>query len=238
MSQERLTRIVHKVAQLLPVILFTVALYIVHRQINPHEVSDIMASLKATPVLILLLAVLLTIINYWVLAGYDWLALHYTGHTKIPLFKMMATALLSYAISNNTGHAWAAGGSIRYRFYSKWGVPGWDILKISLFQTLTYLLGALTLGLVGSLVLPYYLPSKVPVPHALHWVSLICIGTLLVYWAVVILWRKPLLINGFEFKFPSPTIALWQTLVASLDVVLSSLVLWVWAEVDAVLTTL
>ena len=57
MSQERLTRIVHKVAQLLPVILFTVALYIVHRQINPHEVSDIMASLKATPVLILLLAV-------------------------------------------------------------------------------------------------------------------------------------------------------------------------------------
>ena len=227
MSQERLTRIVHKVAQLLPVILFTVALYIVHRQINPHEVSDIMASLKATPVLILLLAVLLTIINYWVLAGYDWLALHYTGHTKIPLFKMMATALLSYAISNNTGHAWAAGGSIRYRFYSKWGVPGWDILKISLFQTLTYLLGALTLGLVGSLVLPYYLPSKVPVPHALHWVSLICIGTLLVYWAVVILWRKPLLINGFEFKFPSPTIALWQTLVASLDVVLSSLVLWV-----------
>jgi len=227
MSQERLTRIVHKVAQLLPVILFTVALYIVHRQINPHEVSDIMASLKATPGLVLLLAVLLTIINYWVLAGYDWLALRYTGHTKIPLFKMMATALLSYAISNNTGHAWAAGGSIRYRFYSKWGVPGWDILKISLFQTLTYLLGALTLGLVGSLVLPYYLPSKVPVPQALHWVSLICSATLLVYWAVVLLWRKTILIKGFEFNFPSPIIAVWQTLIASLDVVLSSLVLWV-----------
>ena len=35
--------------------------------------------------------------------------------------------------------------TIGYRFYSKWGVPGWDILKISLFQTITYLLGALSL---------------------------------------------------------------------------------------------
>ena len=134
MSQENLSRIVHKVAHLLPVILFTVALYIVHKQINDHELRDITATLKATPNTILMLATFVTVINYWVLAAYDWLALLYTGHTKIPLFKMMATALLSYAISNNTGHAWAAGGSIRYRFYSKWGVPGWDILKISFFK--------------------------------------------------------------------------------------------------------
>ena len=227
MSQENLSRIVHKVAHLLPVILFSVALYIVHKQINAHELRDITATLKATPITILMLATFVTVINYWVLAAYDWLALRYTGHNKIPLFKMMATALLSYAISNNTGHAWAAGGSIRYRFYSKWGVPGWDILKISFFQAITYLLGALTLGLVGSLVLPYYLPSKIPVPDALHYVSLICTVFLLAYWLVVLLWRKPLLIRGIEFNFPAPLIAFWQTLVASLDVILSSLVLWV-----------
>ena len=227
MSQERIGRIVHKVAHLLPVILFTAALFIVHKQINAHELSDIMQSLKATPSYVLLLAIFVTVINYGVLVAYDWLALRYTGHTEISLFKMMAAALLSYAISNNTGHAWAAGGSIRYRFYSKWGVSGWDILKISFFQTVTYLLGALTLGLVGSLILPYYLPNKIPVPYGLDWVSFSCTVVLLAYWLVVLLWRKPLLIKGFEFNFPTPRIAFWQTLVASVDVVLSSLVLWV-----------
>jgi phosphatidylglycerol lysyltransferase len=227
MTREMLSRFTQKLTQLLPLVLFACALYIVHNQIQVHDLRDILVALQVMPMRIVFAAIALTVINYLVLAGYDWLALRFTGHTKIPLPKMIAAALLSYAISNNTGHAWAAGGSIRYRFYSKWGVPGWDILKISLFQTITYLLGALTLGLVGSLLLPHYLADKVQEPPAIHWVSLICAVSLLVYWIAVLLWRKPILLKGFEFYLPSPSMALWQTLVSSIDVVLSSLVLWV-----------
>jgi phosphatidylglycerol lysyltransferase len=212
---------------LLPVVLFVCALYIVHNQLKIHDLSDILLSLQSMPMRIVFAAFALTVINYLVLAGYDWLALRFTGHTQIPVPQMIAAALLSYAISNNTGHAWAAGGSIRYRFYSKWGVPGWDVLKISLFQTITYLLGALSLGLVGSLLLPHYLSNTVQEPQAIHWVSLICAASLLAYWGAVWLWRKPLLIKGFELTLPTPAMALWQTLVSSIDVVLSSLVLWV-----------
>ncbi len=227
MTRETLSRFTQKVTHLLPVVLFVCALYIVHTQLQVHNVSDILSSLQTTPIQIIFAAFTLTIINYLVLAGYDWLALRFTGHTQIPLPKMIAAAILSYAISNNTGHAWAAGGSIRYRFYSKWGVPGWDILKISLFQAITYLLGALSLGLVGSLLLPHYLSSTVQEPPAIHWVSLICTVSLLIYWGAVFLWHKPLSIKGFELYLPSPSMAFWQTLVASIDVVLSSLVLWV-----------
>lgn len=226
MISENLNRLPQLISHWLPLILFAVALYIVHNQLAVHDLSDILGTLKTTPISIVMAALLLTAINYLVLAGYDWLALRFTGHTQIPWLKMTAAALLSYAISNNTGHAWAAGGSIRYRFYSKWGVAGWDILKISLFQTLTYLLGALTLGLLGSLVLPHYLSSTIQEPPAIHWVSLICAVSLLCYWAGVFLWRKPLLIKGFELHLPSPLMALGQTLVASIDVVLSSIVLW------------
>ena len=227
MTRETLSRLTQKITHLLPLVLFVCALYIVHNELKVHNLSDILSSLQSMPIRIVFAAFALTAINYLVLAGYDWLALRFTGHTKIPLPKMMAAALLSYAISNNTGHAWAAGGSIRYRFYSKWGVPGWDILKISLFQTITYLLGALSLGLVGSLLLPHYLPSAVQEPQTIRWVSLICAASLLVYWGAVCLWRKPLLIKGFELYLPSPGMAFWQTLVSSIDVVLSSLVLWV-----------
>ncbi len=227
MNRETLSLAIQKITHWLPLVLFACALYIVHKQVQVHDLSDILLSLQTMPMQIAFLAFALTLINYLVLAAYDWLALRFTGHTKIPILKMIAAALLSYAISNNTGHAWAAGGSIRYRFYSKWGVPGWDILKISLFQTITYLLGALSLGLVGSLLLPHYLPNTSQEPQAIHGVSLICGVSLLVYWAAVLLRRKPLLIKGFELYLPSPTMAIWQTLVASIDVVLSSLVLWV-----------
>jgi phosphatidylglycerol lysyltransferase len=227
MTRETVSRLTQKAAHLLPVLLFACALYIVHNELKVHNLSDILASLQITPMRIVCAAFALTIINYLVLAGYDWLALRFTGHTQIPLLKMIAAALLSYAISNNTGHAWAAGGSIRYRFYSKWGVPGWDIIKISLFQTITYLLGALSLGLVGSLLLPHYLSSTVQEPQAIRWVSLICAATLLVYWGAVFFWRKPISVKGFELFLPSPGMAFWQTLVSTIDVVLSSLVLWV-----------
>ncbi|MDD5228066.1 MAG: bifunctional lysylphosphatidylglycerol flippase/synthetase MprF [Methylococcales bacterium] len=227
MISETLSRFTQKIIHLLPVFLFACALYIVHDQLKVHDLSDILSSLQTMPMWIIFSAFALTVINYLVLAGYDWLALHFTKHTTVPVSKMIPAALISYSISNNTGHAWAAGGSIRYRFYSKWGVPGWDILKISLFQTITYLLGALSLGFVGSLLLPLYLPSNFQEPQPIHWVSVICAVSLLVYWGAVLLWRKPLLIKGVELHLPSPTMTFYQTLVSSIDVVLSSLVLWV-----------
>ncbi len=207
MTRETLSRFVQKITHLFPLVLFVCALYIVHNQLKVHDLSDILSSLQAMPMRIVFAAFALTVINYLVLAGYDWLALRFTGHKQIPLPKMISAALLSYAISNNTGHAWAAGGSIRYRFYSKWGVPGWDILKISLFQTATYLLGALSLGLIGSLLFPYYVSNALQEPQAIHWVSLICAASLLVYWGAVGLWRKPLLIKGFELYLALLTLA-------------------------------
>jgi len=226
MTRETLSRITQKTVHLLPVVLFACALYIVHTQLKAHNLGDILSSLQTMPARIICAALALTVINYLVLAGYDWLALRFTGYSQVPVPKMIAAAMLSYAISNNTGHAWAAGGSIRYRFYSKWGVAGWDILKISLFQTATYLLGALSLGLAGSLLLPHYLSAKIQEPQAIHWVSLVCAAALLAYWAAVLLWRKPLAIKGFELVLPSPAMTLSQTVVSSLDIILSALVLW------------
>ncbi len=227
MITETLSRIVQKIVHLLPIILFICALYIVHNQLKAHEFKDIVALLKNTPLKVFFAAFVLTIINYLVLTGYDWLGLRFTGYKHIPVPKMIAAALLSYAISNNTGHPWAAGGSIRYRFYSKWGVQGWDVLKISLFQAVTYLLGALSLGFVGSLLLSHYLSNTTQTPVAIHWVSIICAVSLIVYWGGVLLWRKPLRIKGVELHLPSLSMTFWQTIVSSLDIVLSSLVLWV-----------
>ena len=68
-----------------------------------------------------------------------------TPGTRSPWPKIILTSFISYAISNNTGHALVSGTSVRYRFYSAAGVPGWDILKIAAFSALTFLIAAFTL---------------------------------------------------------------------------------------------
>jgi phosphatidylglycerol lysyltransferase len=227
MKQTTRTKIYQKLTHYLPAIVFICALVIVQNQLKSQNIDDIVGTLKATPSWIVLIALILTFLNYLILAAYDGLALYFTGHTKIPLPKVIAAALLSYSISNNTGHAWAAGGSIRYRFYSKWGVPGWDIVKISLFLAITYLLGALSLGFIGSLLLPLYSTSPVHDSQAIYWISVICGTTLLSYLAAVKYWRKPVKVKGFELFLPSLRMTFWQTVVSSIDIILSSVVLWV-----------
>jgi phosphatidylglycerol lysyltransferase len=227
MTNEALNKYSQKIVHFLPIMIFVCALFIVHNQLKDQDLDNIISTLRTTPMWIVSVAFVLTLLNYLILAAYDGLALYFTGHTKIPLPKVIAAALLSYAISNNTGHAWAAGGSIRYRFYAKWGVPGLDILKISLFLAITYLLGALSLGLVGSLLLPHYSSNAVQEPEAIYWTSVICGATLLGYWGAVWCWRKPVTIKGFELYLPSLTMTVWQTVVSSIDIILSSIVLWV-----------
>ena len=41
-----------------------------------------------------------------------------TQGKKLPYRRVLFTSFLSYAISNNVGHAWLSGGSMRYRLYS------------------------------------------------------------------------------------------------------------------------
>ncbi len=217
----------HKATTLIPFILMGVALVIVHHEIQVHNLRDISRTVYNMPVFVVGASIVLMIINYLILAGYDTLALRYTGHRHIPLRKVMLTSLISYAISNNTGHAWAAGGSIRYRFYTTWGVPGWDILKISLFLGLTYIVGVMTMGLAGTLLLPQSVRSSIENPHMIHVMMVSCAIFLAIYWGILLFWRKPLRIKGVAVTMPSPLVGVGQTLIACFDLVLAGAVLWV-----------
>ena len=215
-----------KAAYLLPLLLFGLALVLVHNEFELHNINHILRSIKLVPAGVLTAAIVLTIVNYLVLAGYDFLALRYTGHDHVPVSKILVASLISYPISNNTGQSWAAGGSVRYRFYSAWGIPGWDVMKISLFLTLTYFLGILTLGLGSSLLLPKFLLHPLKNPYSINLLTAICAICLGGYWTAVIFWKKPFIFKGLELSLPSLPMSLGQTVIAMLDIILSALVLW------------
>ena len=215
-----------KLASLLPLFLFGMALILVHNELKSHNIDHILISIRQVPLHVLAAAIALTAANYLVLTGYDFLAIRYTGHTQIPLAKILVASLISYPISNNTGQAWASGGSVRYRFYSAWGIPGWDIVKISLFLTLTYFLGILTLGLGSSILLPRFLIHPLKNPHTISGLTALCAVCLGAYWLAVLFLKKPLTFKGLELRIPSIRMTLGQTLTAVIDIILAALVLW------------
>src|SRR4029450_8097801 len=212
-----------------PALLFALALVVVQHELKDHEFADISHSWRSVPWHLVAFAILLTAINYAILAGYDLLALRFTGH-RVPLRRILLTAFIGYGISNNTGHAWASGGSVRYRFYSDAGVPGRDIAKISLFLALTFLVGVVTLGSGAILLAPA--AERIVLGHLGVYDLMLggSLAALLAYWAAVLGWRRPLRIKGMALRLPSPALALGQTIVSTLDLVLASLVLWVFLQ--------
>ena len=212
-----------------PALLFAVALFVVQHELKDHEFADIAHNWRSMPWHLIAIAILLTAANYAILAGYDLLALRFTGH-RVPLRRILLTSFIGYGISNNTGHAWASGGSVRYRFYGDAGVPGRDIARISLFLALTFVIGVVTLGAVAILLAPAMERSVLGHLGIYDLMLGGSLAALAVFWAAVLGWRKPLRIKGMALALPSPALALGQTIVSTLDLVAASLVLWVFLQ--------
>lgn len=218
---------IQKIIQYAPVLLFCVALFIIHKELETHEFSGLLKHWNNIPWSVALIACGLTLVNYLLLSLYDVLALRSLGYRTIAYKHILFTSFVSFAISNNTGHAWASGGSIRYRFYQKMGVQGWDIAKISAFLSLTFFIGLMTLGLASIFLAPPNVLNHIDHSYIFYVPILVCAGFLIAYWTIVLFVKKPIKIKELSIDIPSAKTALLQTLLACSDLILASTVLWV-----------
>jgi len=102
------------------------------------------------------------------MTGYDFLALKYINH-PLPYIKTAFASFVGYAFSNNIGLSMLAGGSVRYRLYSAWGLSVYEITKVVLFCTATLWLGFLTLAGIIFLVEFYHIRSCFQIATCLGW---------------------------------------------------------------------
>ena len=63
-------------------------------------------------------------------------------------------SFLAYAISNNVGFAMLSGASVRYRFYTRWGVTAEELSRIVFSYSVTFWLGLFALGGLSLVVSP------------------------------------------------------------------------------------
>ena len=142
-------------------VLFFAALEVLRIELRTVSWAELMADVVGVPRFALALAVGLTVLNYAVLTGYDLVAFAYI-QKPVPRTRVVLTSFLAYAISNNVSFAMLSGASIRYRFYSRWGVTAEELSRIVFSYSVTFWLGLFALGGLSLVVRPPSISGALP----------------------------------------------------------------------------
>jgi phosphatidylglycerol lysyltransferase len=141
-------------------IIFLIALRVVFaelRDFHYHQVAAYLDGLRASAIA---LAMLFTGGSYAALAFYDVAGARFANQ-KLSLTRVVFASFVSAAISNTVGMSGLAGGSLRYRLYTSWGVPARNVARLIAFGAGTFWLGFLTLGGATLTLDPLTLPRFV-----------------------------------------------------------------------------
>jgi phosphatidylglycerol lysyltransferase len=219
-------KLLYRLGSLLGLLLFAGALWILYHELKDYSLHDILQTFHNLAGERLFGALALTLLSYLIMTGYDTLALSYIRH-PLSYRKIALASFISYAMSNNIGFGMIAGGSVRYRLYSAWGLSSLEITKVLAFCTITLWLGFVALAGAVFLFEPLALPKALPLPFTsvrpLGVLFLLILGG---YLTAATLIKKPLRIRDWQFAFPSSRLLVTQLVVASLDWVVAGTVLY------------
>jgi phosphatidylglycerol lysyltransferase len=211
----------------LPLVALCIALWLVHRELQEYSLPQLIDLVFGFSPRVLLAALGLTLVGYLVLAAYDGIALHHVKR-DLPWWQVLLAGFSSFAVSNTVGHALVSGGSLRYRFYSGWGVGSLEIAQIILLSTVTYFLANGTLLAASYLLTPAeYFDDRHLAGGYLHLVMWGVIAMLLGYWALVLGGKRALRWREHTITLPGAKITLLQSLVGAADLLLAAAVLYV-----------
>jgi uncharacterized membrane protein YbhN (UPF0104 family) len=221
---------------LLVLLVFTGAARLLYVELNKPEysVANIKDGLRWIAVKHpwrIIIASLLTVLNFVILVGYDWFAVRYVGEKKLPLRKIALASFITYAFSLNFG-ASLFGTSIRYRLYSVWGVPLVKIVELLVILGLTFWFGVFTLAGVIFTVAPFKVPAtlveelKIIPFHHTFWVGILLLMVSGSYVLLSALCREPIRLWRWKIPVPPLKLTLCQIVIACGDLIVAAAVLY------------
>jgi phosphatidylglycerol lysyltransferase len=217
-------------AKLLPflgVLLFGLALYVLHRELKTVHYADVAREIRALPPFRVVLALALAALGYLALTAYDATGVRYIRH-PLPYTRTALASFIGYAVSNNVGGSIVSGGTVRMRLYSLWGFSTVEIVKVVAFCVFTFWVGFFSVGGAYLFLGPLRLPPGFPVsPVALRLLGAVLLAVVAAYLVACAFGRTPLRVKEWEIPLPSLRLALAQVTFGSLDWVLSAGVLYV-----------
>lgn len=171
-------------------------------------------------------AAALTVLNYLALTGYDLMAFAYAGR-RLPRSQIVAASLFAYAVSNAIGFAMLTGASVRYRFYSRWGVTAEELSRVVLAYSITFWLGLFALGGASLLASGEAIATRFGAAAVVARAGWILLLVPVMYVAASALRRQPIRLLRFQLGLPSARLAAGQLVLSSIDWALAGAVLFV-----------
>lgn len=209
-------------------VVFGVMVALIHRELRDFRYHDVMQAVRTLPGQRVLAAAGLTALVYAVLPAYDWLALRYVSRPRGWLPVWFASTI-AYGISQTLGFAALTGGSVRYRFWSSWGLSAADITRGVAFVGVNFTLGILSVSSLAVLFDPAEASAlvRLPVP-AVTALAVVAIAVVAGY-IVLAAWRGGTMfaIRGVDFRVPAWRLAVGQVVAAIVDWCLAAAVLYV-----------
>ena len=188
--------------------------------------QDVWKVIRGYDRLALFSAIALVIVSYLIYGCYDLLGRAYCGH-KLAKRQVMLVSFICYAF-NLTLSTWVGGIGMRYRLYSRLGLPGSTITRIFSLSITTNWLGYILLAGV------IFTAGVVELPD--HWyvdqttLRILGIGLLMII--AVYLWfcafakHRHMTIKGQKLVLPSWKFALTQMLISSVNWMVMGAIIW------------
>ena len=207
------------------VALFVAAVLVLNAELRQVDYQDVRRSMQGLPASSILLSILFTAANYAVLCGFDLLAFRYVGR-RLTSWKVAVTSFIGYAVANNVGFAIISGTSVRYRFYSRWGLEAGEISRIVVFYSGTFWLGFLVLTGWSLAVDPHPGIRSFLGPFVVGLVGWGLLASAAAYVGAAALHRGPLRVGRWTIPFPPMGMVAWQFVLSTVDWALAAGVLY------------
>lgn len=196
-------------------VLFVAAVWVLHRELRQVRYREVTEAVRALPPARLLLAFVFTFANYAILTGFDLLAFEYVGK-RIAGWKVALASYTGYAVSNSVGFALISGTSVRYRFYTRWGLTAAELSQVVVFYFGTFWLGLLVLGGLSLALDPH--PALLrEMGGGVRVLGAALLLAAAAYAAAALLRRGPLRVWKLELPLPPPRLVGGQFLLSTLD---------------------
>jgi len=195
------------------------AAYLLYRTLSRYDWDELVSAVTAVSLPRLGAALGFTALSYLTLTCFDWLALRYVGH-PLPYRRAAIASFTSLSIGHTVGLAALSSGTIRYRFYSRWGLRGGEVAQLIFFCGMTVGLGLAILG-GGALLLELGLAIEVlGLSRGLvHAVAAGALAFPVVYVILAAAVRHSIRIRGREIRMPTVKLALAQIVIGPLNFV-------------------
>ncbi len=224
-------KIFQQIGPVLVVGIFLVAGWLLYRELRQYRVHDIRQAIAAISNWRILAAIALTIVNYLVLIGYDYLAVRAINH-PLPLGKISLASFTGFVTSYNFG-AILGGTSVRYRLYSAWGMSAAEILQLVVMMGITFWVGAFALASVVFILQPFPIPEKLHLPFtSVHPLGYILAAITIAYVMLTATRLRQIRLGDVHIQIPRTGMTILQLAVAAVDLIVAAGCLYVLVSHD------